>query len=225
MKNSYKLTTVGTTLLLTALAGRAQAADSGEKFYVNVDAGGAFQTDIAIKNSTGFVGPGGDIKFDTGFRAGVEFGYNFNQSFSAELEAGIIRNTINQVGIQDLSSVGADAELDEIPLMVNGIYKIPLKGNFKPYVGVGVGAVVGIFDSSNIPGSSSDSNPKYSDADFTFAYQAEVGFKYELGQNAELGLVYKFIGTTDHGWKDNNIELKADGTMTHAIEATFGWRF
>jgi len=41
----------------------------------------------------------------------------------------------------------------------------------------------------------------------------------------DLGVAYKFVGTADHNWHNNNITLKTDGTMTHTILATFTWRF
>jgi outer membrane protein W len=216
MNNSHKLTMAGAALMLAAASGHAQSAD---KFYLDADAGRALQQDVSIKNNSD-LGSGGNVRFDTGFRAGVDFGYNFNDSFAAQLETGVIRNTINQFGVQQLSTFGAKAELDEIPLLVNFIYKFPV-GNFKPYVGVGVGGVAGIFDSSNIPLSGGN----YNDTDFTFACQAEAGFKYSLSEHISLGLAYKFMGTTEHTWNDNSISLKTDGTMTHAIEATFTWSF
>jgi opacity protein-like surface antigen len=224
MNNSHKMTTVGATLLLAAASGHAQLAD---KFYLDVDGGGAFQQSVSIKNNTGFniSPPSGDIRFNTGFRTGLGAGYNFCESFAVELDAGIIHNTINTVGQYQLSTYNANAKLDEIPLLLNAIYKFPLKGSFKPYIGAGIGGMAGIFDSSNIPFSGSGATPTYKDTDYTFAYQAEVGFKYSLGKNMALGVAYKFIGTTDHSWNDNGITLKTDGTMPQSIEATFTWRF
>jgi outer membrane protein W len=222
MKHLSKQTTFGAALLLAAVSSHAQSAD---KFYVSADAGVALQQDVSIRGGTGFVGPGGKMKFDTGFRAGLDFGYNINDSFAVEFEAGVIRNTITDIGIQHLSDVGGSAELDEVPLLVNGIYTLPL-GAFKPYVGVGVGGMAGFFSSSRVPGSFPlGAGQDYNDVDFTFAGQAEVGCKYTLTKNIDLGLVYKFVATTDHSWNDNSIHLKTDGTMTHAIEATFNWRF
>lgn len=224
MKKSHKLTTAGATLLLAAANGHAQFAD---KFYLDVDGGGAFQQNVAIKNNTGFniSPPSGGIHFNTGFRAGLDAGYNFCESFAVELDTGVIQNTIRTVGQYQLSAYNANAQLDEIPLLVNFIYRFPIKGSFKPYVGAGVGGVSGIFDSSNIPFSGPGANPTYSDTDYTFAYQAEAGFKYSLGKNTALGVAYKFVGTTDHSWTDNSINLKTAGTMAQSIEATFTWRF
>lgn len=220
MKHSKKI--AAATLLLAAASSHGALTDN---WYLDFGAGGAFQQNVSIKSGTGF-GPGGDVRFDPGFRIGLDLGYNLNDSFAIEFDAGMARNTINQVGIQKLNSFGANAELDEIPLLINGIYKFPLHGAFRPYVGVGIGAAISIFDSSNIPGSFfPGQKPQYSDADTVLAYQAELGFKYSVGEKVDLGLAYKFLGTTDHSWNDNNVNLKTDGTMTHAIEATLTWHF
>ncbi|HEY4414999.1 MAG TPA: OmpW family outer membrane protein [Verrucomicrobiae bacterium] len=229
MNNSYKLATVGATLLLAATGGHAQSTgestgDATGHFYMNVDGGVAFQDNTEIRSGS-INSSSGDLHFDTGFRVGLEAGYQFNNYFALELESGIIRNTINAIGLQQLSSVGADASLDQVPLLVNGIFTIPLKGPIKPYIGVGVGAMAGIFSSSGVPGSGPGSNPKYNDTDITFTYQAEAGIKYAICRRLELGLAYKFIGTTDHSWHDNNINMKTDGSLTHAIVASLTWQF
>lgn len=222
MKSTNGLTVVGATLLLAAANSRAQSAD---KLYLEVNAGPAFQQNTAIRNGSSF-GSGGDVKYDTGLRAGVVVGYNWTRSLAAELDAGVIWNTINTIGANNLSTVGASAQVQEIPLLVNGIYKVPLKGALKPYIGAGAGAMVGLFDSANVPLSYSlGGDPHYRSTDVTFAYQFTAGFKYKVGKNMDLGIAYKFIGTTDHSWSDNNITFKTDGTMAHNIVATFTWRF
>ena len=95
------MTTVGATLLLAAASGHAQFAD---KLYFDVDGGGAFQQDIAIKNNI-FAGIPGNIKFDTGWRAGADVGYNFCKYFAAEVDAGVIWNDINMGSSPALSTL------------------------------------------------------------------------------------------------------------------------
>src|ERR1700744_1567501 len=149
MKRLHKLAIVGAASLVAVTESHAQSTNTPSKFYLGADGGVALQQDVSIRGGTGFVGPGGKVKFDTGFRAGLDFGYNINDSFAVEFEAGVIRNTISDIGVQHLSSVGGSAELDEVPLLVNGIYTLQL-GAFKPYVGVGVGGMAGFFRSSKI---------------------------------------------------------------------------
>jgi hypothetical protein len=47
----------------------------------------------------------------------------------------------------------------------------------------------------------------------------------EVNETMEMGIAYKFIGTTDHSWSANNVNFDTDGTMTHAILANFTWKF
>ncbi len=214
MKNSYKFTFIGATLLLAA------SSQAGQ-FYVGVDGGAVFQNNPGIRSGTGFGGSSGDVKFDTGWRAGGVIGYSFCNYFSTELDASVIYNRINQIGNQPLSPVGANAHLDEFPLLVNGVFTWPL-GKFRPYAGIGVGAAVGNFEGNNIPGST---NPSYRNTDVTFAYQAEVGISYTVVNHLDLGVAYKFTGTTDHDWTDNGVPLKTDGTMAQSIMGTITYRF
>src|SRR5262249_15862798 len=116
-------------------------------------------------------------------------------------------------------------QLEEIPLLINGVYTLPL-GRFKPYVGVGVGAVASIFDGSNIPLSYFPGpDHSYSDMDVAFAYQAEVGRIYSLCKHVEVGVGYECVGTTDHHWHDNSVTLETDGNMTHVVSASLTWKF
>jgi OmpA-OmpF porin, OOP family len=213
MKNSYKTTSLGAALLLAA------NAHAGE-WYVGADGGVAFQQDVSIRDNTGPNGNGGDLKFDTGYRAGGNIGYSFCKYFSTELDASVIHNNINTVGAQTLSSGDGSAHLDEIPLLVNGVFTWPL-GKFKPFAGVGVGAAIEIFDNSAVPGWSGT----YRETDYTFAWQGEAGFNYAVARHLDLGVAYKFVGTTDNDWTDNNGPFKTDGTMTHTIMGTITWRF
>jgi opacity protein-like surface antigen len=222
MNGSCGLAAAGATLLLGASHGQAQVADH---LYLGLEGGAAFQQDVTILDNTGFGGGSGKIKFDTGGRVGVDIGYRFSDYIAVELDPGVILNSITAVGSNnDPLPSGSSANLDEIPIVVNGVFTYPL-GNFHPYAGFGLGAAIGVFESSSIPGSAFPPNSTYDDTDVTFAYQFQLGCKYALSKNVDVGFAYKFLGTTDHSWNDNNINLKTDGTATHMLEATLTWRF
>jgi OOP family OmpA-OmpF porin len=210
MKTPIFLGVAGSTLLIAAANADAQS----DKWYLDANAGAAIQQDVDIKNG------GGKVVFDTGFRSGLSFGYNFNDSFSAGIETGVIGNSINSINGTSLSSVGSSANIYEIPMLANVIYKIPTKSGFTPYFGVGLGGAATVLNSSNVP----LGFPK-SDTDFTFALEGSAGLKYALDKNMELGVAYEFLGTTDHSWSQGGVTFKTDGTMTHAIVATFTWKF
>lgn len=203
-----------------------KAASSGtiaDRFYLDVDAGGSIIPDVDIQSATG--GGAGKIVFDTGFRLAVGVGYHVCHSASLELETGMIWNPISSIAGNNLTDFGSSAGLYQVPLMLNAIYRPHLHSRFKPYLGAGIGGVVGIFDSESIPLFGSPSNLNFSDSDFTFAFQGIAGIKYAVSKHADLGVAYKFLGTLDHEWSDNGITLKTDGTMTHTILASFTWKF
>ena len=209
----------GTSMVLAAVHGSAQSSD---KFYLDVVAGPAWQQNDAIKVSS--FGNSGHIEFDTGTRADLRLGYDLCPHFSAELESGFTWNAVHNIhtpfGDDESSALGYSADLYEVPMLVNLVYR-PLRGAFQPYIGVGCGGAVGFFDSSNIPLYSSN----FAATDWTFAYQGEAGFKYQASRHVEVGLAYEFLGTTDHSWSDSGYSLKTNGTKTHAVLATLSWRF
>ena len=102
---------------------------------------------------------------------------------------------------------------------------INLKGGWTPYVGAGVGGAATYLTAQNVPLFGFGCHTSYSSTDFTFAYQATAGLKYAISENIELGIAYKFTGTTDHNWSDNGVTFKTDGTVTHAVLASLTWKF
>ena len=58
-------------------------------------------------------------------------------------------------------------------------------------------------------------------SDFTFGYQGSLGLKYAISENCDLGIAYKFLGTSDHDMG----RFGTDGTLTHSLLATLTFRF
>lgn len=58
-----------------------------------------------------------------------------------------------------------------------------------------------------------------SDDAFGLAWQATAGCRYELIQGMDLGLAYKYLGTTDRTF--NRLEVRLDGTQTHSVRVSF----
>lgn len=180
------------------------------KWYLSMDAGVAFQQDITLRDS---IGDTAKLTFDPGARLDFDFGYNFTTNFAAEFEIGFIANQVK-------NSV-MDVDLIELPIMVNAIYTQPLGRHFSAYVGGGVGGAFS--DYSSEWGSTKN--------DTTFAFQGLAGLKYAFNERWDLGVTYKFLGTTDHdlgsGLDSNNnpTEVKSDGTMTHSILVALTCKF
>lgn len=220
----YGFAATGATLLLAAANGHAQSLTNYcclDNLYVGVEAGGSFAQEVDILDGTGFNGGGGKIKFQSGWTVDGVLGYKFCDYFSAEFESGVIWNNITAIGGQQLSGV-ASAHLDEVPVLANGIFTYPL-GNFKPFVGFGVGGAFGFFSGQDFQ--SLGGPATYRSMDATAIYQFEIGASYALLKNLDLGVQYRFVATSNHDWNNENITLKTSGTLAHLLEARVTWRF
>ena len=231
---------LGTCSVLAVLVAQpVQAADQG--FYFKADAGVALVQDIGVngykgnslpasfisdgtKELLGYTIPAGSItinkpKFEMDPGARVDFigGYNFCQNFALELEVGAVYNSFKDVtfsgsrnNVPVSYSEKLDANLWQVPVLVNAVYTFKLDSKFKPYIGAGAGGILTYIDGNNT-----------SENDFTFAYQAMAGVRYELSSAMDIGLSYKFLGSLDHKFGD----VKTDGIYTHSILAEFVVRF
>jgi opacity protein-like surface antigen len=206
--------------------------DWTQSLYSRLDFGGFFQQDatLDITRSSG-VGPSifssGTATFNFGFRGDVAVGYNINKSLAAEFDTGLLWNSADKIGTTMLSSTNQSLDTYTIPILVNIIYKIPMKGPWSSYVGLGVGGAATILVYNNSIGSDMVDN------NFVFAYQAEAGLRYKLGENASVGVAYDFLGTTDPSWNLNQpigltstfFHIKEKGFYTHSITLSFTWDF
>jgi opacity protein-like surface antigen len=194
-----------------ALATAAQAQGQTNRLYLNAGAGVVIQQSVNIK--------GGDkIEFDRGFRFDAGLGCRCAKYLSAEIETGVIYTGIDKIGGITVSSYGGGANLYQVPLVAGLVYRPSSQCPFKPYIGLGVGGVATVVDLKTPLGN-------VNDADFAFCYQCMAGVKYDLGKRVELGLAYKFLGTTDHRWADQGVTLDTQRTMSHSILATLTWSF
>lgn len=189
-------------------------------FYLNADVGGSLQQSMSLKNL------GARIGFNAGTRGDVSFGYNIINQLAVEFETGFIWNSINNSGPQIISPVADRADLYQVPLLANLVFKVPLRCGLTPYIGAGAGGDVSTLQLTR--GSFDDSFDHHrSDTDFTFAYQGMAGLKYALGWNMEVGVGYKFFGTLDHSYfgDQSDLYVHTSPTLSHSILATFTWHF
>lgn len=212
MKLTYCHTiAISSLLLIPALSLQAQdkmdkiqAPGTGPGIYVKAEAGADYMQDLQVN-----VGSKEKFKFDIGTRFDLVLGHQFSRSWSAELECGMIWNSIDKYGNQSFPS-SQPADLYQVPVMVNYLYRLPIKGSFEGFVGGGIGAVVDVFHVK-------DSGLDFQDSDLTFGGQVLAGLTYHVSSQVDFSLAYKFLGTTSHKWSDQGWYTKTDGTMTHAV--------
>lgn len=204
------LTISAAALLITTANLQAQNQPGG--FYIKVDACGALQQDMRFNSS--------EVSFDPGVRTSINFGYNFCKSFAAEIETGSIWNSLDKVNGTPFSALNQEGDLYQVPILAKVIFKLPFENGLTPYIGGGVG---GVGASLRLQDSVVDNT----DSDFSFAYQGEAGLKYAINQNIEVGVAYKFIGSSGYSFFENDPFFRAQtgDSFNHSILASFVWNF
>jgi len=217
--SAYQAIAISTLFLIPALSLQAQnRADKIEPpstspdIYLRADAGAVYMQDLQVN-----VASMEQFKFNTGTRFDLAVGSRFSRSWSAELECGVIWNSIDKYG-DDSFSAGNNADLYQIPVMVNYMYRLPIKGSFEGFLGAGIGFVVGIFHVK-------EGGLDFKNSDTTFGYQVVAGLNYHLSRQVDLSLAYKFLGTSNHKWSDDNFYTKTEGSLTHAVTLGVSFKY
>jgi len=94
-------------------------------------------------------------------------------------------------------------------MILDVLYSFPRSGRLKGYVGGGLGRVYGIFTGNGTSWFGFVT-------DFTFGYQPVAGINYEISERCDIGVVYKFLGTSEH---DLGGGVTMDRTLTHSLMA------
>ena len=139
---------------------------------------------------------------DTGLGFNHSIGYQFKNSFSAELE-------FSYKGRDFRGAV--DGDMTSKSFIANGIYSFNIREFYTPYVGYGIGFA---FHEANIQG--------YGDrTDTTLAYQLKVGVDMEFTQKLSLLVGYRYFTSNSpefKGW------FSAE-TASHGIETGVKFNF
>jgi opacity protein-like surface antigen len=201
-----KMSTLGGVVALTVIA-------IGPNLYAGVSFEGGISL---VENSTLHDDAGTKVSFDPGMRLDLRVGGAFTNGFGLDLDVGLI---YNQMKVNPLSTETGTLDFYQIPMMLEVTYSLPRFGGFRAYVGAGIGAVCGIFTGSG-------TGLLGFDSDITFGYQATVGLKYALSEDWEMGIAYRFLGTTEHELDSGfGSAVKMDGTFTHSLMATISFKF
>lgn len=229
--------------------GRASTS-LGNGWHLVADAGGVFVPDINVKSISSTATSLGlsntSIDTDFGVRFDVGIGYDITPNFSIELASGMIWNGVDRVtgtvtdttgGIlgADLALQGGTGDIYNVPIMVNGQFRLPLSKDVHLNIGAGIGAVwsdasVNNIVSPSVPGVQASLN----DSDWAFGYQGSIGLQWVLTANLSLGVGYAFLGMTelDYGRPSFNDplivvenDIRTKGTYTSSILGTLRWNF
>ncbi|HTY88640.1 MAG TPA: outer membrane beta-barrel protein [Candidatus Acidoferrum sp.] len=201
-----------------AAPGHDSVLPLGGKVYLGFDAGVALQQNITLSDN---VGDSGQVTFDPGARLDLQVGYNFTTNWAAEFELGLIISPVKYSYALGTDYMGVD--LVQMPLMVNVIYSRTLGRGFSVYAGGGVGGIFSHYQDEYGDTTSSAS---------AFAYQGLAGVKYALNRKWDLGVGYKFLGTTEYDVGSGvaydgftPTEYKSSGNVVHSILLTLTCKF
>ncbi len=212
-----------------------EVATSGSHFfltrnlYAQLGAGYLYQPDTTFEifssNGSSTTSSSGNLAFNPGVRADVNAGYNINRRWSVEFDTGLIWSSA------DNPTLNLNLNTYTVPMLLNVIYNVPLKGPWSSYMGIGAGGAASILSYRYSPTS------YYArDNDFVFAYQAKAGLRYSLSKSAAFDISYEFLGTTDPSWNATQsfsggippttyYQLKEQGFYTHSLVISFTWTF
>jgi len=203
------------TRKMSALAGAVALAiiATGQNLYAGV----SFEGGISVVEDSAFHDDAATkVSFDPGLRLDFRIGGTFTNGLGLDVDLGLI---YNQMKVNPLSTESGTLGFYQIPMMLEVTYTLPTFGGFRAYLGGGIGAVYGIFTGNG-------TGLLGFDSDLTFGYQATAGLKYALSERWEIGLAYRFLGTTEHELDSGfGSAVKMDGTLTHSLMATISFKF
>lgn len=169
------------------------------------------------------------VRFDCGYELAIA------QDWAVQFETGLIYNSLDSLEISTVyggaSTGSVNGGLWQIPLFANLLYYIPINSDFKVYLGAGVGGTVSFLDFEDTANSA-----------IAFGYHAMCGMTYKLNESMDLGLAYKFTGTTSqtfsdtfdayyggyygyYGHYDNSADVDVKSSYNQSIVATLTFKF
>ena len=199
------------------------SGDGAQGFYFRAGIGPEIAHKTDVKEFFG-PSPGIKVEYDPGLRISAAAGYQFCKYFSAEVESGILYNSIKSI----TGSPSTDAGVANVPLLANAVFHIPLESSFVPYCGFGFGGSTSVLniDHATINGRSLDGD----DSEVVWAAQAFAGFRYEFNDRMGVGFGYKFLATGQPSWDVFSFtagsgQLRFDNARTHSFLAEFTLKF
>jgi OOP family OmpA-OmpF porin len=203
--------TIIANLTMIAPAALGEPGSFTEKLYIVGDLGGSWIEDTSIKGGLliDSFSRGAIIKFDSGVHIGLGLGYHLTESVAVQIETGLTVNFTTSIGGD--TATGGGLGFFQVPILAKLVYTIPTHSPLRPFLGVGIGGVDTTLDDSSF-------FQERSSTDFGLAWQAFAGVRYQISSHFELGVIYKYLGTTDRSF--DSFRTTIGGTQTHSLSAS-----
>jgi opacity protein-like surface antigen len=208
--------TVFALLILVPTASIGQEDDRSGP-YGEFRGGGLFVADSDVRVSGT---PGTNTaEYDAGFSISGAVGYRFDRHLRAEVEAGYQEAEIGDLIVSGVGDLGGKWSVGVVTTLVNVIYDIDYWDALAvPYVGGGLGLGYVMLDSKPTAALRVDASSA------ELAWNALVGVRFRVFDNALLSLSYRYLATTDPKFS-RSAGTVASEFSSHQIFAGIGYEF
>jgi len=232
---SHKATLLGAAASVILLASGVDAANAAHMrgWYLSLEGGANWVEDDNLHGSRGLLGgpvvatTNINLEMDSGWAGLVSAGYGFGDHWRVELEGAYRHNKLDKavyaVALPTTTSPAGD--LTEWSVMANVAYDLMLTDKFGISFGLGAGA-----DDARLHFRSSfASSVRVHDDQWRFAYQGIVGLSYQLGQQTQVTLNYRYFRVDAPEWNGvgtggpSFVRLDSDDLVKHTV--TIGLRY
>ena len=196
------------------------------RLYADGDIGGTILSDTDLEEYFGQDTSGSDVEFDPGIRFGIRGGCGITDWFAAEIETGLMVNSIDSI----TGASEADAVMSNVPLLINARFQLSKFDLLTPYFGVGLGFSITSLDADDIV--IGGGRLEGSMSTVVFAYQGFAGLRYKINEQMGLSLEYRYFATTDPEWEADVVfgpaasdEVRFGRIESHVVSIAFQFRF
>jgi outer membrane protein OmpA-like peptidoglycan-associated protein len=181
------------TVAAVSIAAASQSEAHNQGWYIGLEGGANWVTD-----NDGLFGLNSgppvffeSISFDTGWAVLATVGYGFDSNWRIELEAGYRENDLDTLTLPAFAFLGPfnGGDVNEITLMANVLYDIPLTERLDLTLGLGAGADRAEFQTPAFWGGNDD--------DWNFAFQAIAGLSYAVTDRLDITLTYRYLNVSE----------------------------
>jgi outer membrane protein OmpA-like peptidoglycan-associated protein len=175
--------------------------DNGGRWYLGAKIGGNWAAHGTHLRSNAFGAPiAGTAEYNDGYIGAIQGGYAFNNGLSLELEGADRYNDVDHV-----RGYGAGrGSMQNYAVMGNLLYDLPIAGMgldlpFTPFIGAGVGMADEApyhIRGDGMPYPAQFGGP----TKWGLAYQGIAGVRYNINENLDLSLEYRYFSRTDENY-------------------------
>jgi opacity protein-like surface antigen len=193
------------------------ATTAGAQMYVsgNIGAVVVSDADVSFEGITF-----GEFSFDTGFGITGGIGHAYGNNLRSEVELSYRTNDLDTIKFTGpfagFGSLPLNGDVSALSLMLNGYYDFTTAGVLTPFIGAGLGFSRVSVDSGTL---------EVDDSDTVFAYQLALGGSFTINPQLNLVVQYRFFGTSDPSFTDNDGDRFKTEYMTHNFLAGLRYSF